>query len=380
MKIISIIGARPNFMKVAPLHRAFQQLSNVTSKIVHTGQHYDSRMSDIFFNQLELPKPDYYLGVVSGSQTRQTADIMTKFEDVLLVEKPDWVVVVGDVTSTIACALVAVRNGVRVAHVEAGLRSGDRKMPEEINRILTDNLSDLLFITEQAGLDNLQREGVSREKVHFVGNVMIDSLVYYRAQATALDTVGTLGLTPKQYVLMTMHRPSNVDLPDGLRAVVQIVADTAQHQTVVVPLHPRTAANLTRFELMDKLRAIPNVRLLEPQGYLEFLNLMEHATAVITDSGGIQEETTYLQVPCLTLRNSTERPSTVEMGTNTLLANFNPATVRHHLTAIQANRAKQGSIPPLWDGQTANRIASILLNRSNPQLVSQYTHLVYVSL
>lgn len=361
MTILSIVGARPNFMKVAPLHRAFQQLSGVTSKIVHTGQHYDSRMSDVFFRQLGLPQPDYYLGVVSGSQTRQTADIMTKFEDVLLTEKPDWVVVVGDVTSTIACALVAVRNGVRVAHVEAGLRSGDRRMPEEINRILTDNLSDKLFVTEQAGLDNLRREGIPDEKVHFAGNVMIDALMHYRARATALNTVSALALKPKQYVLVTMHRPSNVDVPDGLRAIVQIVADAAQHQTVVLPLHPRTAANLTRFGLMDALTTIPNVKLLEPQGYLEFLNLMEHATAVVTDSGGIQEETTYLQVPCLTFRDSTERPCTVSLGTNTLLADLKSTTVQQHLAPILTGASKQGQLPPLWDGEAAERIANILV-------------------
>jgi UDP-N-acetylglucosamine 2-epimerase (non-hydrolysing) len=360
MKILSIVGARPNFMKVAPLHRAFQQQPHVTSKIVHTGQHYDSRMSDVFFSQLNLPRPDYYLGVVAGTQTQQTADIMTKFEPILLEEKPDWVVVVGDVTSTIACALVAVRNGIRVAHVEAGLRSGDRRMPEEINRILTDSLSDKLFVTEQAGLDNLRRENVPDEKVHFVGNVMIDSLVHYRAKAAALDTVGTLGLTPKQYILMTMHRPSNVDVPEGLQAIVEMVTDTAQHQTVVLPLHPRTAANLTRHGLMDILTVIPNVRLLEPQGYLEFLNLMEHATAVVTDSGGIQEETTYLQVPCLTFRSSTERPCTVEMGTNRLLADLNPATVAAYLDQIRQGNVKAGHVPYLWDGGAAPRIAKWL--------------------
>lgn len=372
MTILSIVGARPNFMKAAPLHRAFLQHPGVRSRIVHTGQHYDSRMSDVFFNQLSLPQPDYYLGVVSGSHTRQTADIMTKFEDVLLTEQPDWVVVVGDVTSTIACALVAVRNGVRVAHVEAGLRSGDRRMPEEINRILTDNLSDELFVTEQAGIDNLRREGVPAEKVHFVGNVMIDALMRYHAQATALDTVGTMGLTPKRYVLLTMHRPSNVDVPEGLQAIIRIVADTARRQTVVLPLHPRTATNLTRFGLMDALMAIPNVRLLEPQGYLEFLNLMEHATAVVTDSGGIQEETTYLQVPCLTFRDTTERPSTVALGTNTLLTDLNPVTVATQLTAILTGQIKRGQIPPLWDGAAAERIAGLLTTtqRCNAEAVN----------
>lgn len=363
MKILNIVGARPNFMKVAPLHRAFLDQPAVESKIVHTGQHYDARMSDVFFNQLDLPRPDYYLGVEKGTQTQQTADIMLKFETVMATEQPDWVLVVGDVTSTIACALVAVRMGVRVAHVEAGLRSGDRRMPEEINRMLTDTLSDRLFVTEQAGLNNLRREGIADEKVHFVGNVMIDSLVHYRRTAADLDTVSTLGLTPGRYVLMTMHRPANVDNEAGLRSIVQMVENTAQHRTVLFPVHPRTGANLARFGLMDQLTAIPNVRLLEPQGYLEFLNLMEHAAIVITDSGGIQEETTYLQVPCLTFRNSTERPVTVDLGTNQLLADLNPETVKDKVAEILAGKAKPGLIPPLWDGQAAGRIRNILLNR-----------------
>ncbi|GAB3572201.1 O-antigen biosynthesis protein WlbD [Spirosoma luteolum] len=361
MTILNIVGARPNFMKVAPLHRAFAQHPAIGSKIVHTGQHYDARMSDVFFNQLELPTPDYYLGVGSGTQTQQTAEIMLRFERVMEQEQPDWVLVVGDVTSTLACALVAVRLGVRVAHVEAGLRSGDRRMPEEINRILTDSLSDRLYVTEQAGLDNLRREGVADEKVRFVGNVMIDSLMHYRQKAARLDTVGSLGLTPGRYALMTMHRPANVDQEAGLRSLVQIAQDTAGRLPVLFPVHPRTAANLTRFGLLDQLRANPAIRLLEPQGYLEFLHLMEHATVVITDSGGIQEETTYLRVPCLTFRNSTERPVTVTLGTNQLLADLNPDTVRQAVTQLLAGQTKAGQIPPGWDGHAAERIVADLL-------------------
>lgn len=361
MKILNIVGARPNFMKVAPLHWAFEQIPGVCSKIIHTGQHYDARMSDVFFNQLNLPKPDHYLGVVAGSHTRQMADIMNKFEDVLLAERPDWVVVVGDVTSTLSCALVAVRNGVKVAHVEAGLRSGDRQMPEEINRILTDNLADLLFVTEQAGLDNLRQEGIADEKVRFVGNVMIDALVHYRTKANALNTVGALGLRHGQYVLLTMHRPSNVDALEGLQAMIQIAKEAARHGPVVFPLHPRTRANLVRFNLLTTLESLSDVMLLEPQGYLEFLNLMEHAQVVVTDSGGIQEETTYLQVPCLTFRDSTERPSTVTLGTNTLLADLDPITVNIALSTIQLGKTKKGSIPPLWDGHSASRIAVELI-------------------
>ncbi|RIV19385.1 UDP-N-acetylglucosamine 2-epimerase (non-hydrolyzing) [Fibrisoma montanum] len=364
MKIMNIVGARPNFMKVAPLHRAFRQQPGFQSLIVHTGQHYDARMGDVFFGQLGLPAPDYYLGIGGGTQTRQTADIMLRFDEVMAAEQPDLVLVVGDVTSTVACALVAVRLGVPVAHVEAGLRSGDRRMPEEINRILTDHLADLLFVTEQAGLDNLRREGIADDRVHFVGNVMIDSLLQYRTKSNALNTVGALGLTPGQYVLMTMHRPANVDHEAGLRNLVRIAEDTARYRPVVFPVHPRTRANLVRYGLMDRLANLPNSQLLEPQGYLEFLNLMEHAAIVITDSGGIQEETTFLQVPCLTFRDSTERPVTVELGTNQLLADLNPDTVQQHVAAILAGRSKPGVIPPLWDGQAAERIADILSQRT----------------
>jgi len=360
MKILNIVGARPNFMKVAPLHRAFQTYPTIQSKIVHTGQHYDAKMSDVFFNQLELPQPDYFLGIGGGSHAQQTAKIMLEFEPVMEAEKPDVVLVVGDVTSTIACALVAVKMHVPIVHVEAGLRSGDRRMPEEINRILTDSISDQLFVTEQAGLDNLKREGVADGKIHFVGNVMIDSLVHYRRKAAELNTVGQLGLESGSYVVMTMHRPANVDSEEGLRSIVQIVEDTARYKTVLFPIHPRTLSNLTRFGLMERLNGIDNLRLMEPQGYLEFLNLMEHAAIIVTDSGGIQEETTYLQVPCLTFRDSTERPVTVELGTNQLLADLNPETVHRKVLEILEGKAKKGVIPPLWDGQAAGRIAAIL--------------------
>jgi UDP-N-acetylglucosamine 2-epimerase (non-hydrolysing) len=360
-KILSIVGARPNFMKVAPLHRAFQHHPTIESKIIHTGQHFDARMSDIFFNQLSLPQPDYYLGVATGTHTQQTAEIMLKFEEIMFAEQPDWVLVVGDVTSTIACALVAVRMGVRIAHVEAGLRSGDRRMPEEINRILTDSIADTLFVTEQAGVDNLKREGVADEKIQFVGNVMIDSLVHYRAKANELTSIESLGLSPQSYVLITMHRPANVDAEKGLLRIIEIVANTAQYKTVLFPMHPRTRASLTECGLMGQLMAIPNVQLLEPQGYLEFLNLMEHAAIVITDSGGIQEETTYLRVPCLTFRDSTERPVTVELGTNQLVTDLNAQTVREKVLDVLNGRTKQGVIPPLWDGQAAGRIVTKLM-------------------
>ena len=360
MKILNIVGARPNFMKVAPLHRSFGKYSNIESKIIHTGQHYDAKMSDVFFNQLELPKPDYFLGIGGGSHTQQTAKIMLEFEQVMEAEKPDLVLVVGDVNSTIACALVAVKMQVAIAHVEAGLRSGDRKMPEEINRILTDSISDYLFVTEQAGYDNLTSEGVPSSKIHFVGNCMIDSLVHYRAKAQKMNVLAEFGLSKNDYVLITMHRPANVDTPEGLAHILQIIEDTLPHKKVLFPIHPRTRNNFEKLGLKQKLDGLNGLILAEPQGYLEFLNLMENAALVITDSGGIQEETTYLQVPCLTFRDSTERPVTVEMGTNQLLADLNPETVRQKVSEILEGKTKKGVIPPLWDGHAAERIAEIL--------------------
>ncbi|MFD2573463.1 non-hydrolyzing UDP-N-acetylglucosamine 2-epimerase [Spirosoma soli] len=367
MKIISVVGARPNFMKVAPLHRAFLACPPIESKIVHTGQHYDACMSDVFFNQLDLPPPDYYLGIRSGTQTAQIADIMLRFEQVLTAERPDWVLVVGDVTSTLACALVANKMGIPLAHVEAGLRSGDRQMPEETNRIVTDHLANLLFVTEQAGIDNLRREGIANEKIRFVGNVMIDSLMYYQPQATALNVPGKLGLAAGSYALITMHRPANVDHLEGLANIIQIVQDMAQRKTVVFLLHPRTRASLVRVDLLDQLMAMPNVQLLEPQGYLECLNLLEHAALVITDSGGIQEETTYLQVPCLTFRDTTERPVTITLGTNQLISDLNPVTLLRAVDKILSGQVKPGQIPPLWDGQAAERIATIFLNTESTE-------------
>ncbi len=347
-------------MKVAPLHRAFARHEGLESKIVHTGQHYDARMSDVFFKQLELPQPDYYLGVSGGSHTQQTARTMLAFEPILEAEKPDAVLVVGDVNATLACALVAAKAQIPVVHVEAGLRSGDRRMPEEINRILTDHISDYLFVTEQAGLDNLKAENVPDKKVFFVGNVMIDSLVHYREKAQRLSLLENLGVKPEEYVLMTMHRPANVDHKVGLRNILDIIKNTATQRPVLFPIHPRTRNNMVQFGLWQEMAAIPNLHLLEPQGYLEFLHLMENASLIVTDSGGIQEETTFLQVPCLTFRDSTERPVTVELGTNLLLVDLDPQTVHRHVLDILGGKIKQGSIPPLWDGQAAGRIADVL--------------------
>ncbi len=373
MKILNVVGARPNFMKIAPLHRAFQNHPEIESKIVHTGQHYDQKMSDIFFNQLELPEPDHYLGVGGGSHTYQKANVMLKFEKIIEEEQPDLVLVVGDVNATAACSIVAVKMGIPVAHVEAGLRSGDRKMPEEVNRIITDAISNYLFITEQSGMINLAKEGVADEKIFFVGNVMIDSLIYYRKKASLIDFASIIGnsinesnitkLSKGDYILMTMHRPGNVDGPEGLKNILEIIKDAASYKKMVFPIHPRTSNNLKKFGLYDDLIGISNLLLLEPQGYLQFLKLMDNACMLITDSGGIQEETTYLQVPCLTFRDSTERPVTVDIGTNQLLKDLDPVTVHERMVQILNGTTKLGVIPPKWDGRAAERICQILAQK-----------------
>jgi len=363
MKILNIVGARPNFMKVAPLHRAFSAHLQIESKILHTGQHYDEKMSDIFFNQLGLPKPHYYLGIGGGSHTWTTANIMLKFEEILKEDRPDLVLVVGDVNSTVACTLVAIKMGIPVAHVEAGLRSGDRSMPEELNRLMTDSVADFLFVTEQSGMIHLAKEGVADDKIFFVGNVMIDSLVHFRAKAADSSILDAISMTPKDYILMTMHRPHNVDNEKGLKDIIQIIKDATQHKNVVFAIHPRTTNNMKKFGLYEQLEAIEKLVLLGPQGYLEFLKLMDNAALIITDSGGIQEETTYLQVPCMTFRDTTERPITVDLGTNFLMQDLNPTSVRVQMEAILSGDAKRGIIPPLWDGKTAERIAQILVDK-----------------
>jgi UDP-N-acetylglucosamine 2-epimerase (non-hydrolysing) len=351
-------------MKVAPLHRAFNTNPNIQSLIVHTGQHYDPAMSDIFFKQLEMPKPDYFLGIGGGTHTEQTAKIMLAFEKILQDEKPDVVLVVGDVNSTIACALVAVKMQIAVAHVEAGLRSNDRTMPEEINRILTDSISDWLFVTEQAGLDNLKNEGVYSEKIYFVGNTMIDSLAFYLPKINDIElpeNIVKANLKKSDYILVTMHRPSNVDTLEGLKNTISVIELAAKHKKVVLPLHPRTKNNLTNFNLSSRIFENRNIIITEPLGYLPFVSLMKDAWLVLTDSGGIQEETTFLQIPCLTFRKSTERPITVEVGTNTMINELNLTIVEEKIKELLAGTYKKGEIPDLWDGHTAERIMEILL-------------------
>ena len=351
-------------MKVAPLHRAFSSNESVESLIVHTGQHYDERMSDIFFNQLEMPKPHFYLGIGGGSHAYQTANVMLAFEKILLEEKPDIVLVVGDVNATVACSVTSIKLGIMTVHVEAGLRSGDRSMPEEVNRIITDSICDHLFVTEYSGLVNLAKENIPDNKVSFVGNVMIDSLIYYRKRASelSLKDITDYDLNSNDYILMTMHRPHNVDSSENLDDIIEIIQFAASKKKVVFPVHPRTQNNLKKYDLYDKLESIENLILLEPQGYLEFLKLMDNACIIITDSGGIQEETTYLQVPCLTFRDSTERPITVEMGTNILMSDLDPKTVKSEVLKILNGDTKKGIIPPLWDGSASYRILDMLLN------------------
>ena len=365
MRIINIVGARPNFMKVAPLHRAMAADPGFEPVLVHTGQHYDEMLSAVFFKELELPPPDIFLGVGSDTHARQTAAVMQAVEPVFLARRPDLVLVVGDVNSTLACALVASKLHIPVAHVEAGLRSFDRRMPEEINRIVTDAVSDLLFVSEESGVANLQREGIPPEKIHLVGNLMIDSLEAHRAKAARSPILDTVVVQPKGYGVVTLHRPSNVDGRDALQRTLQALAAIQAELPIVFPIHPRTRGALAQFGLEDTLARMPNLRGIEPLGYLDFLQLVQHAAAVLTDSGGIQEETTYLGVPCITLRDTTERPATVTLGTN-VLAPLDPAVLAGHLRRILRGQWKQGRIPPLWDGKAAARITAVLRSHAIP--------------
>ncbi len=358
-RVLSVVGARPNFMKVAPLHRALERHGGFESRVLHTGQHYDERMSDVFFRQLGLPEPDRYLGVGSGTHAEQTGAVMVGFEAALEAEQPDLVVVVGDVNSTLACALVAAKAHVPVAHVEAGLRSGDRRMPEEINRLATDSIADLLFVSEPSGAEHLRAEGVPDARVHFVGNVMIDSLVHFRAAAAETSVLDDLGLAADPYVLVTMHRPSTVDRAEGMAALVDMLERVAADRRVVFPVHPRTRARAAAFGLADRLAGIDRLTLLGPLGYLEFLRLMDCATVVLTDSGGVQEETTYLQVPCLTVRENTERPATITHGTNELVP-LDPALIARRVAERASSPRPDAPPPPLWDGRAAERIADVL--------------------
>ena len=382
LKIMSIVGARPNFMKIASIanaiesHNKKQKVPFIKHLIVHTGQHYDEKMSHLFFEELGIPRPHINLEVGSASHAVQTASIMERFEPVFLEEQPDFLIVVGDVNSTVACCLVASKITYTkgnmtersvIVHVEAGLRSFDRSMPEEINRVVTDSLSDLLFITEKEALKNLHREGRSKN-IHFVGNVMIDTLIAHKEKASKLNTIEKIlhskfGKESKQeipfYGIVTLHRPSNVDSPQKLESLMKAIERISQRILLIFPLHPRTKGNLERFGLYQSLQKNDQIVYTDSLGYLDFLNLLSNAAIVLTDSGGIQEETTYLGIPCITLRDNTERPVTVTKGTNYLIGT-NPDMMIQTAMSILDGNGKEGVVPPLWDGKAGERIVEVL--------------------
>jgi UDP-N-acetylglucosamine 2-epimerase (non-hydrolysing) len=362
--LISVVaGARPNFMKIAPIIRALQARKalalasgvDLRLSIVHTGQHYDENMSEVFFRELMIPKPDRHLGVGSGSHAEQTAKIMVEFEKALQEDRPDWVIVVGDVNSTLACALTAKKMGVKVAHVEAGLRSFDMTMPEEINRKLTDAICDLLFVTEESGIRNLRAEGVAEEKIALVGNVMIDNLMTNLARIASGEVVPTESLRAfcdgMRYAVLTLHRPSNVDRRETLEPLWEALSGVARSIPILFPVHPRTREKFVAFGLNGE-----GFTMIDPVGYLDMLYAVRNARFVLTDSGGLQEETTVLGIPCITIRENTERPVTIEIGTNYLVGR-DPKKIQAVADEILAGRGKKGVVPPLWDGKAAERIA-----------------------
>ncbi len=364
MKIILVTGARPNFIKIAPIKRAIDEHNACSERnhteyaLVHTGQHYDYQMSKVFFEDLELPEPDIYLGVGSGTHAQQTGQVMIEFEKVLLQKEADLVIVVGDVNSTLAGALAAAKLHIPVAHVEAGLRSYDRAMPEEINRLLTDAISDYLFTPSPDADENLKKEGIPAKKIFLVGNVMIDSLLCSKKKAEQSQILPRLMLRQKDYALLTLHRPSNVDCKESLLQIGKAVKEISLEIPVVFPVHPRTRKNIEEFGLQDFFGG-KHIYFIEPQGYLDFLKLMMSARFMMTDSGGIQEETTVLNIPCLTLRNTTERPITVTQGTSTLVGN-DAARIVEEASIILSGRGKKGRPPPFWDGKAAERIVETI--------------------
>ena len=370
MKIVHVVGARPNFMKVAPIMRAMDKHADEFEQVlVHTGQHYDSSMSRVFLEELDLPEPSINLGVGSGSHAEQTARIMTDFEPVLLEYKPDWVFVVGDVNSTLACALTAAKMGTKVAHVEAGLRSFDRTMPEEYNRLLTDQIADLLFSPSRDADENLLREGVEEGRIHVVGNVMIDTLVHLLPRARGLWDEHI----PDRFVLVTLHRPQNVDGYDSPRELVSVLEEIAREVPVIFPVHPRTRRRLIEIGLGHLLSGNRRLRIIEPLGYLEFLAMESRAALVVTDSGGVQEETTYLGVPCLTVRPNTERPVTVTHGTNRLVSNDSEQLLKamRESLADRSGPTTKRQPPELWDGHAAERIVDVMRSREADAGVSR---------
>ena len=367
MKIVVVAGARPNFMKIAPILAELRRHPRqFTPFLVHTGQHYDYQMSDIFFEELDLPAPDCFLEAASATPTVQAADIMLKFEPVLEAEKPDLVIVVGDVTSTAACTLTSIQRHIPVAHVEAGLRSGDRRMPEELNRIVTDGLSDLLFTYSADADANLRSENVPERCIHRVGNVMIDTLLRFRPRAAESTILQQHGAEPGSYALVTLHRPSNVDDPEVLRGILGAFAQIQERLPLFFLVHPRTRKNIERFGLTPLLNGLDQFHQLEPLGYLDMLRMQEQARLVMTDSGGIQEETTVLGIPCLTIRENTERPVTIDQGTN-LLVGCSPQRIIEEANLILDDRGKKGAVPELWDGHSAERLVDVLRQGIQPR-------------
>jgi UDP-N-acetylglucosamine 2-epimerase (non-hydrolysing) len=362
MKVLNVVGARPNFMKIAPITAAIaRRPDEICQVLVHTGQHYDEAMSASFLRELDLPAPDVTLGVGSGTHAEQTARVMLAFEPVLAAQRPHWVVVVGDVNSTLACALVASKLCVRVAHVEAGLRSFDPTMPEEVNRVLTDRIASLLLTPSEDGDRNLAREGISQKKIVRVGNVMIDTLMVHLDRSRQSPVLDDLKLRPREFAALTLHRPANVDSPDALRRILDALGDVARELPIIFPAHPRTQARMREFGITMP----PRVRMLAPMGYRDFLRLWSNARLVLTDSGGLQEETTALGVPCLTLRENTERPITVEQGTNQVVGS-DPERIRQAVgSVLRGEFARASRVPELWDGHTAERIVSALIAHAN---------------
>lgn len=359
MRILNVVGARPNLMKMAPLVAEMARHPEIKQTLVHTGQHYDAKMSQIFFKELGLPEPDVYLGIGSGSHAEQTARVMVGMEKILLSDHYDLATVVGDVNSTLACSIAAVKLLVPVAHVEAGLRSFDRRMPEEINRVITDQISAYLFTTSRDADENLRREGIPPERIHLVGNVMIDTLMKHRARAAQLNTPHRFGLKAHQYAVLTLHRPSNVDDPQVFERLLDAVTQIQQKIPILFPAHPRTVRRIDEFGFAERLEIARNLRVIDPLGYLEFLDMMMHAKLVLTDSGGIQEETTILGIPCLTIRENTERPVTIAEGTNVLVGT-NPERIVSQAQHVLEGRSGTARVPELWDGHAAERIVQVL--------------------
>jgi UDP-N-acetylglucosamine 2-epimerase (non-hydrolysing) len=360
-KILCVVGTRPNFIKITQFEKEFGKFSDrFEYKLCFTGQHYDKNMADIFFEQLQINKIDFSLGIHQGTPAEQIGKIICELDKIISVYKPALVLVVGDVNSTLAAAIATNKNNIQLAHIESGLRSFDRTMPEEFNRILTDELSDFLFVTEQSGIDNLNYENKASEKIHLVGNTMIDTLVAFDDSISKNNILEKLKLSPQQYILMTMHRPANVDEKESLEKVLRLIEKLSEKDTVVFPIHPRTRNNLGKFNLQSRIENNKQLILTEPLDYFSFQKLIKECKVVITDSGGIQEETTFRKIPCLTLRKSTERPSTVDIGTNEMI-DFSIDKILTQLEKIETGTFKKGMIPPLWDGHASERIVQTLL-------------------